>query len=318
MEESVKKMEKAAKGKNKKKGGDQKKLGQVASRKKKLQRFGAEKTEDGQRWKYSLMGYRPGSIQEAGGGTRRQYKPRLLVEPEDPELKFNFPASDPIGVIGPILQLKHVSFRYQTDDNSPNLFTDISLDMNTKTRLALVGKNGLGKSTLLNVILGHLQPTEGEIYRHHNLRLAMFAQHHVEQLDLELTPLEHMVKTFPGFKEMELRACLGHFGLGGSLALQTMSKLSGGEKSRVIFASVTFQRPHILILDEPTNHLDFDTISALVEAIQEFEGGIIIVSHNQSLVRQTCKECWEIKNRKVVRREGGFAEYISEQIKDVE
>jgi len=312
MEDSVKKMEKAAKGKNKKKCGDQKKLGQVASRKKKLLRFGADKDEDGKRWKYSLMGYRPGSLLEAGGGTRRQYSRRLLIEPDDPEIKFNFPETGAIGVTGSILQLQHVSFRYSKDDLY--LFQDVCLDINPKSRIALVGKNGLGKSTLLNLLLGNLSLTEGEIFRHHNLKLAMFAQHHVDQLDLELTPLQHMGKTFPGMKELELRACLGHFGLGGHLALQKISTLSGGEKSRVIFATVTFQRPHILILDEPTNHLDFDTIAALTEAIQDFKGGIIIVSHNQALIKQTCKECWEIKNKKVVRVEGGFEEYVNRQM----
>jgi len=312
MEQSVKKMEKAAK--KGKKGGDQKKLGQVASRKKKLLAFGADKTEDGKRWKYSLMGYRAGSVLESGIGVGGKRTMRLLSEPSDPELKFHFPNCDPIGVSGPILQLQHVTFGY---DSTQPLFSDVCLDFTTKSRISLLGRNGLGKSTILSIILGQLTPTEGKVFRNHNLRLAMFAQHHIDQLDLSLTPLQHLANCFPTMKELEIRACLGHFGLGGKLAVQKMQTLSGGQKSRVIFALVTHQNPHILILDEPTNHLDYDTINALTEAIKEFEGGVILVSHNQALVNATCNEFWEIKKRKVTRVEGGLKEYAERCAKEV-
>jgi ATP-binding cassette subfamily F protein 3 len=154
-----------------------------------------------------------------------------------------------------------------------------------------------GKSTLLELLVGNLEPSKGEIYRSHKLRIGYFTQHHVDQLNLNTTSLEHMMTMFKEVKEQQIRAHLGAFGIGGKLAVQKMSTLSGGQKSRVVFAQITFQEPHILILDEPTNHLDFDSIKALTDAISEFEGAVIIVSHDQSLISKVANELYPKKKK---------------------
>lgn len=119
------------------------------------------------------------------------------------------------------------------------------------SRLAIVGPNGIGKSTLLNLIAGTLTPSNGHINRNPRARIAVFGQHHVESLELALSPIQYFVRQFPNVDEQKLRAHLGSFGVSGDLALQPMYTLSGGQKSRVAFARLTFTKPHLLLLDEP-------------------------------------------------------------------
>ncbi|EOD29834.1 hypothetical protein EMIHUDRAFT_456686, partial [Emiliania huxleyi CCMP1516] len=152
---------------------------------------------------------------------------------EDPSLRFAFPPPEPIS--SPVLQVVDVAFSYP---GKPALFSRVNLGLDMSSRVALVGPNGIGKSTLLKVIIGDLEPSRGSVTRAARLRMGRFSQHHVDQLDLSLTALEAFQRQFPAAKPLEIRAHLGSMGLGGNTALQKMSTLSGGQKSRVAFAQI--------------------------------------------------------------------------------
>jgi len=223
---------------------------------------------------------------------------------EDPSLRFKFPAPEPLSP--PILQLVDVGFRY--GEGQPELFRRVNLGLDMQSRVALVGPNGIGKSTLLKVILGDLEATSGQCSRHGRLRMGRFTQHHVDQLDLSLTALESFQRQYPNAKPLEIRAHLGSMGL-STCCLQKMSTLSGGQKSRVAFAQIMWEAPHLLLLDEPTNHLDLDAVEALIHALLNFDGGLLVISHDEHLVSSICEELWVAEPGRVVKFKGEFAEY---------
>eukprot|EP01114_Cavostelium_apophysatum_P020736 TRINITY_DN7032_c0_g1_i1.p1 TRINITY_DN7032_c0_g1~~TRINITY_DN7032_c0_g1_i1.p1 ORF type:complete len:750 (+),score=233.62 TRINITY_DN7032_c0_g1_i1:194-2443(+) len=248
------------------------------------------------------------------------------AEEEEKEYRFRFP--EPVGNLNiamsqknntvPILQLSGVTFGYVADKP---LFTNINLEVNLNSRICLVGPNGVGKSSLLGCLLGTITPTRGEVYRHRNLKIGYFNQHVIEQLDPTLTPMEHMQKLHPQENDQILRGHLGAFALGGKLAVQKMSTLSGGQKTRVALATLTWDRPHILVLDEPSNHLDYGSIDALIAALNEFAGGVIVVSHDQHLLSGLLevdedeedgkdRRMYVISKGKIVRYEGTFDDYV--------
>jgi len=234
------------------------------------------------------------------------------------EYQFNFP--DPGNLAPPVIAASGVSFSYagKGAPASTRIFADLDISVDLDTRVAVVGPNGIGKSTLLNLICGQLEPTEGHIARNPGVRVAVFSQHHVDGLDLALTPVEVMLRAYaPALKEQEARAHLGGFGVGGTLALQPLYTLSGGQKSRVALAKLTYSKPHILLLDEPTNHLDMESIDALVAGLATFPGGVVAVSHDAHFLSAAvdafwCVEGLESGGTRTVRPFGGtFAEYRS-------
>jgi predicted ABC-type transport system involved in lysophospholipase L1 biosynthesis ATPase subunit len=166
------------------------------------------------------------------------------------EYQFNFP--DPGNLAPPVIAASDVSFSYAgKGKGGPKIFSNLDLSVDLDTRVAVVGPNGIGKSTLLGLISGALEPTEGFVSRNPGVRVAVFSQHHVDGLDLALTPVEVMCRAYaPALKEQEARAHLGAFGVGGTLALQALYTLSGGQKSRVALAKLTYSKPHVLLLDE--------------------------------------------------------------------
>uniref|UniRef100_A0A7S1CJG3 ABC transporter domain-containing protein n=1 Tax=Bicosoecida sp. CB-2014 TaxID=1486930 RepID=A0A7S1CJG3_9STRA len=224
---------------------------------------------------------------------------------DDPTWAFSFP--DPGPLARPVLAVSDVSFGYTPEKT---LFTGVEFGVDTDSRIAILGPNGAGKSTLLNLLLGNLNATSGHVTRNGRLRTAVFTQHHVAQLDLHRSPVEHMLHKFgPSAKRDAVRSHLGKFGISGDLALQKMGTLSGGQKSRVAFAQITWTKPHLVCLDEPTNHLDLDTIDALIVALGAFNGGVVIVSHDQHFVSSVADEIWYVADGKVTRFEGTLAEY---------
>lgn len=153
------------------------------------------------------------------------------------------------------------------------LFTGATIAIDMESRIGILGPNGSGKSTLLKLIMGELEAQAGFINRNSKLRIAYFTQHHVAQLDLGATPVDYLLRCFPGSKPDAVRSHLGSFGLSGDLALQTIKTLSGGQKSRVAFAVMSWKKPHVMVLDEVSNHLDTDTIDSLIIALGNFQGG---------------------------------------------
>ena len=146
-------------------------------------------------------------------------------------------------------------------------------------------------------------------YRHSKLRLAVFAQHHVDQLDLELSPVEQIAKLYPDMETDKIRAHLSSFGISGNLALRPNYLLSGGQKSRVALASIVINHPQIILMDEPTNHLDIDAVNALAIALNSYNGGLLIVSHDQHFVESVCNQIYMIENKHCKQFKGNFNEY---------
>ncbi|KAB5579064.1 hypothetical protein PHYPO_G00190430 [Pangasianodon hypophthalmus] len=208
----------------------------------------------------------------------------------------------------PILQLDEVEFYYTPQQQ---LFTGLCVSADLDSRICIVGENGAGKSTLLKLLMGDLTPVSGTRHAHRNLKIGYFSQHHVDQLDLNVCSVELLLSKFPGRTEEEYRRQLGRYGISGELATRPVASLSGGQKSRVAFAQMTMPCPNFYILDEPTNHLDMETIEALAKSLNTFKGGVVLVSHDERLIRLVCKELWVCEAGRVHRIDGGFDEYKS-------
>jgi ATP-binding cassette subfamily F protein 3 len=184
---------------------------------------------------------------------------------------------------------------------------DLRLDMDD--RVALLGANGNGKSTLSRLFAGRLKPMDGRMTRSGKLKIGYFAQDQAEELDLASTPLAHMARLMPLETETRLRAQLGRFGFGADRAEVLVGKLSGGEKARLLFALMSREAPHLLILDEPTNHLDIDSRQALIQALSEFEGAVILVSHDPHLVELAADRLWLVADGTVSAYDGDMDDY---------
>ncbi|KAF5195823.1 Abc transporter f family member [Thalictrum thalictroides] len=223
----------------------------------------------------------------------------------DPDYKFDFPTPDDRPG-APIISFSDASFGYP---GGPLLFRNLNFGIDLDSRIAMVGPNGIGKSTILKLIAGELQPSSGTVFRSAKVRIAVFSQHHVDGLDLTSNPLLYMMRCFPGVPEQKLRAHLGSFGVTGNLALQPMYTLSGGQKSRVAFAKITFKKPHIILLDEPSNHLDLDAVEALIQGLVLFQGGVLMVSHDEHLISGSVGELWAVSEGKVTPFAGDFQDY---------
>ncbi|XP_025419285.1 ATP-binding cassette sub-family F member 3 [Sipha flava] len=230
--------------------------------------------------------------------------PELKPIEKEVEVVLRFPETE--GLSPPILQLNDISFAYP---GCANVLQNVNLGATLESRICIVGDNGAGKTTLLKIIMGILNPTFGVRNVHRNLKFGYFSQHHVDQLEMNLSSVELLQSSFPGKTVEEYRRQLGGFGISGDLALQSVGSLSGGQKSRVAFARMCMSNPNFLVLDEPTNHLDIETIEALGKALQKYTGGLILVSHDERLIRMVCKELWVCGGGNVKSIEGGFNEY---------
>ncbi len=287
------------------------------------------------------------------------------------------------------------SFKYPGREDFGLKDLNIGIDMGS--RVAIVGPNGAGKTTLMNLLAGDLTPTGGDQRKSHKLRIGRYAQHFVDALSFNVSPVEYLMSRFPeagghgsgvrvglkrrlgagwerwagrwvhnggqpwcslivgqtvahghmpphippppsplreihppsihppwcaGLKPEQMRAMLGRFGLSGHHHLQPIAKLSGGQKARVVFAAIALSNPHILLLDEPTNHLDMQSIDALADALEEFEGGVVIISHDARLLSRVCddaerSEVWIVEDGEVANYDGDFQDYKNELIREI-
>ena len=212
-----------------------------------------------------------------------------VLEPPEAEYSVHFKFPDVEKLSPPIVQMSEVTFGY-TKDNI--LLRNVDLDVQLDSRIGIVGPNGAGKTTVLKLLIGKLSASSGIISQNPRLRIGFFAQHHVDALDLNASAVGFMAKNYPGRTDEEYRRQLGAFGITGTTGLQKMELLSGGQKSRVAFACLALTNPHILVLDEPSNHLDIEAMDALSEALKEFQGGVLMVSHDVTMLQTVCTSLW--------------------------
>lgn len=241
----------------------------------------------------------------------------MLIDRDDPYLRLEFPAATRLPP--PCISVVDMAFGYDID--KPPLYIDLNFGVDCDSRIAIIGPNGAGKSTFLKLLEGEIVPTDGHISRHPKLRIAKFSQHHLEMMDLENDAVNHFRRLDDEMSIEECRKHLGRFGLQGELATKPIKFLSGGQKSRVAFAEISWRKPHILLMDEPTNHLDLETIEAMAWALNKFDGGVLLVSHDERLISLFADELWVVRKGSVDNPgtvyvfEGSFEEYC-EKLKE--
>ena len=238
----------------------------------------------------------------------------------DYTVHFEFP--EPTELNPPLISLMDADFKYPNRDDFGMKNLNLGIDMGS--RIAIVGPNGAGKSTLMNLLAGDIEPTSGTSRRSQKLRIGRYAQHFVDVLTLDVTPVHYLLEKFPdsGYRIEQMRAKLGKFGLSGHHHMQPIVKLSGGQKARVVFAAISLSRPHILLLDEPTNHLDMQSVDALADAIEEYEGGVVIISHDSRLLSRVCEdeersEVWIVEDGELETYDGDFDDYRDELVREI-
>jgi len=223
---------------------------------------------------------------------------------EERTVTFRFP--DPAPLSPPLITLDRAEVGYEPD--KPVLRNlDLRIDMDD--RIALLGANGNGKSTFVKLLAGRLTPQEGKLVKSSKLAVGYFAQDQAEELDLEATPLALLQRHMPMTTEQKLRTHLGGFGFGQDKVEVRVGKLSGGEKARLLFALMSRDAPHILLLDEPTNHLDVDSRQALIQALNDYEGAVILVSHDPHLIELVADRLWLVSDGGVAPFEGDMEDY---------
>jgi ATP-binding cassette subfamily F protein 3 len=229
----------------------------------------------------------------------------IAAQVDDRVVPFRFP--DPQKVIAsPLLRIEKASAGY---DAATPILTGLDLRIDNDDRIALLGQNGNGKSTLAKLIAGRLTPLSGNVFGAQKVEVGYFAQHQLDDLLPTATPYDYMLKLMPEATEAQRRTKLGTFGFSADKADTQCGKLSGGEKARLLLALTAFHGPHVLILDEPTNHLDIDSREALVHALMEYNGTVILISHDRHLIEATADRLWLVRNGTVKSYDGDMESY---------
>jgi ATP-binding cassette subfamily F protein 3 len=215
---------------------------------------------------------------------------------------------EPLKLPNSLLSLHDVEAGYGT---GAVILHNVNFGLEAGDRIGLLGPNGAGKSTLVKTLVGELAPLEGERKAHPDLRIGYFAQHTVESLVSGTTPLDHLRTLAPDVANQELRDFLGRWNFPGDRAFEVIDTFSGGEKARLALALLAYRRPNVLLLDEPTNHLDLDMREALAEALSDFDGAIVMVSHDRHLIGLVCDTYWRVAGGKVEPFDGDLDEYAA-------
>ena len=221
----------------------------------------------------------------------------------DSPFTFSFQCNEKVS--NPLLSLRKADCGYADSC----ILKQVSIVLAPGSRIALLGPNGAGKSTLIKTLVGDLERLSGERNTGEHLRVGYFSQHQLEALDLEASPLVHIMRLSPTATDQQVRSFLGSFGFFGDEVFAPVKRFSGGEKARVALALIAWQKPNLLLLDEPTNHLDLEVRYALTMAMQEFEGAVILVSHDRHLLRNTVDEFLLVANGEVREFKGDLNDY---------
>jgi len=233
---------------------------------------------------------------------------------QEANVNFAFPCAGRLPP--PIVAFDDVAFKYPK--MTEMLYRDVNFGVDLESKVCLVGPNGAGKTTLIKLMMGQLDPCEGEVKRNQHALVAHFSQHSVDQLDMDMDPLAFMQQKFPEEKDLQVhRSWLGRFGVSGTVQTQVMGTMSDGQKSRVVLSLMARKQPHLLILDEPTNHLDMESIDELARALNIFEGGVVLISHDMRLIAKVCSQIFIADNRTITKFPGDIAAYKKEVAKRV-
>jgi ATP-binding cassette subfamily F protein 3 len=271
----------------------------------------AKAAQDAQRAK--LQDYVARNSARASTAKQAQSRAKMLAKmqpiaalAEDPSLTFDFPSPDELKP--PLVTLDLASVGYTP---GKPILSRLNLRLDPTDRIALLGRNGNGKTTLARLLAAQLAPMEGEMTASGKMRVGYFTQYQVEELDTDDTPLEHMTRMMKGMTPAAVRAQLGRFGFSGPKATTKVGKLSGGERARLALALITREAPHMLILDEPTNHLDVDAREALVQALNAYDGAVVIVSHDRHMIELTADRLVLVDGGRATEYNGSMEDYIA-------
>ncbi|KAL3939691.1 MAG: hypothetical protein SGBAC_005636, partial [Bacillariaceae sp.] len=224
---------------------------------------------------------------------------------EDPKYDWTFPDAGQLPV--PVLSIENVSFAYP---GGKELYSKVDFGVDLQTRVALVGPNGAGKTTLIKLLTGELHPTKGQIKKNMHLKISRFTQHFEDKLDLSMTPLDFFKqKLMPKETIEKIRSLLGRFGCSGGQQSQVMDQLSAGQKARIVFAIIAYETPHLVMLDEPTNPLDMESIDALAHCVNNFKGGVIMISHDMRLISQCAEQIYICDNKQITQYKGDIMKF---------
>ena len=270
----------------------------------------AKASQDAQRAR--LQDYIARNSARASTAKQAQSRAKMLAKmqpiaamAEDPSLSFAFPS--PSDLKPPLITLEMAAVGYA---EATPVLRSLNLRIDPDDRIALLGRNGNGKTTLARLLAAQLTPMEGAINASGKMRVGYFTQYQVEELHGDDTPLQHMNRAMEGQTPAAVRAQLGRFGFSGDKATTAVSKLSGGERARLALALITRDAPHLLILDEPTNHLDVDAREALVQALNDYDGAVILISHDRHMVELTADRLVLVENGAAVDYSGSIDDYI--------
>ena len=239
-----------------------------------------------------------------------------LIAPAYVDNPFTFEFRPPQSLPNPLVMIEQASAGYGCGESAVEILGKIKLNLVPGSRIGLLGKNGAGKSTLIKLLAGELTALSGTVQLAKGVQLGYFAQHQLDTLRADESALWHMQKLAPEQTEQQVRDYLGSFAFHGDKVNQAVKSFSGGEKARLVLALIVWQRPNLLLLDEPTNHLDLDMRQALTEALVDYEGSLVVVSHDRHLLRNTVEEFYLVHDKKVEEFKGDLEDYqkwLSEQ-----